>query len=107
LAKTRRQCPSHIWRRAKLIVRRVGKVYVLTNRLAEAATAILTATAVEGRTFVPADLPRSSRFIHLVDHLPEGAYLAVLERSPFWDAGTRVVERDSFHVVIGWIDGQP
>ncbi|HSC25955.1 MAG TPA: hypothetical protein VLD67_01700, partial [Vicinamibacterales bacterium] len=56
-----------------------------------------------GADLVPAGLPLSSRFEHLFDHQPDGSYLAVLERSPFWNPGvTEVDERDSFHVVIGW-----
>ena len=39
---------------------------------------------------------------------PAGSYLAVLEGSPFWDPGvTGIIERGSFHLVLGWPGGQP
>ena len=61
-----------------------------------------------GGLWCPADLPLSSRFVHLLEHQPAGSYLAVLERSPFWDPGVSgVVERGSFHLVLGWPEGQP
>ena len=42
------------------------------------------------------------------EHQPAGSYLAVLERSPFWDPGVPgVAERGSFHLVLGWPGGQP
>ena len=35
-------------------------------------------------------------------------YLAVLEKSPFWDPGvTDLDERSSFHLVLGYVEGQP
>jgi hypothetical protein len=57
---------------------------------------------------VPSDLPLSSRFEYLFEHQPAGSYLAILDRSPFWNPGvTAVDERGSFHVVWGWVGGQP
>jgi hypothetical protein len=57
---------------------------------------------------VPTDLPVSGRFAHLFTNQPEGSYLAILERSPFWEPGlSQVEERNSFHLVIGWPGGQP
>ena len=57
---------------------------------------------------MPADLPLSARFLHLVENQPGGSYLAVLERSPFWEPGVSGVdERGSFHLVLGWPEGQP
>ena len=62
---------------------------------------------VDAMTFV-SDGPLRHRFLYLVQHQPEGSYLAVLERSPFWETGVRsVVERGSFHLVLGWPGGQP
>ena len=59
-------------------------------------------------SLVPPDVPLSARFTHLFANQPEGSYVAVLERSPFWDPGVkRVEERSSFHVVFGWVGGQP
>jgi len=32
----------------------------------------------------------------------------VLERSPFWESGVpALVERGSFHLLLGWPEGQP
>jgi len=49
-----------------------------------------------------------ARFLDLAQHLASGAYLAVLDRSPFWDPGVAALtERGSAHVVLGWPEGQP
>jgi hypothetical protein len=59
-------------------------------------------------TVVPADLPLSSRFQHLLLNQPDGSYLAILDRSPFLEPGAAgVVDNGSFHLVIGWPGGQP
>ena len=66
-------------------------------------TGVPNATAI-----VPAGLPLSSRFVHLVRHQPAGSYLAVLDRSPFVEPGVAgVAEHGSFHLVLGWPGGQP
>jgi hypothetical protein len=93
---------------AALIYRDGGRVYSLTRPLPAGGKGILTAGAVDAARVVPSDLPLSARFLHLVDNQPAGSYLAVLERSPFWDPGVPAVsERGSFHLVIGWPEGQP
>jgi len=93
---------------AMLIYRAGDSVYSLTRPLAPGGKEILKAGAPDARNMVPSDMPLSSRFVHLVEHQPAGSYLAVLERSPFWDPGVSgVVERGSFHLVIGWPEGQP
>jgi hypothetical protein len=85
-----------------------GTVFSLTGPLLPGAQAILKAGAVAAGDLVPADLPLSGRFLHLLENQPSGSYLAVLERSPFWDPGvSAVAERGSFHLVIGWPGGQP
>jgi hypothetical protein len=64
--------------------------------------------AREVRDVVPAHLPQSSRFEFLFEHPPAGAYLAVLDSSPFWSPGVAgVIEQASFHLVLGWPGGQP
>ena len=68
----------------------------------------LVAGGVRTAGLIPADVPQAPRFQALFQRQPDGSYLAVLDRSPFWTAGVSDVdERDSFHVVIGWVDGQP
>ena len=80
----------------------------LAGPLPPGGKAILKPVRVDAADVVPADLPLSSRFLHLVEHQPAGSYLAVLDRSPFWEPGVSgVVERGSFHLVLGWPEGQP
>jgi hypothetical protein len=91
-----------------LLYRDAHTVYSLASPLPAGGKGILKTGAVDARSVVPTDLPLSSRFLHLVEHQPVGSYLAVLERSPFWDPGVSgILERGSFHVVIGWPEGQP
>jgi hypothetical protein len=91
-----------------LIYRHGDRRYALNAPLAAGAKAALTGATATAGIVVPPGLPLSARFVHLVEHQPAGSYLAVLERSPFWDPGvTGVLERGSFHLVIGWPGGQP
>jgi hypothetical protein len=93
---------------AVLVYRDGDKVYSLAGPLQPGRKATMKTGAPEAENVVPSDLPLSSRFVHLVENQPGGSYLAVLERSPFWDPGVSgVVERGSFHLVIGWPEGQP
>jgi hypothetical protein len=91
----------------RLVYRSAGKTYVLDAPLADGAAAALRPGTIDASAIVPRDLPMPARFIRLFQAQPEGSYLAVLDRSPFWDPGVRdVVERGSFHLVLGWPDGQ-
>jgi hypothetical protein len=55
----------------------------------------------------PSGLPIPAKFLPLIEHQPPGSYLAVLDRSPFWEPGTSgVIERGSVHIVLGWPEGQ-
>jgi hypothetical protein len=91
-----------------LIYRDGERRYSLKAPLAPGAKATLTSTGSEPGFIVPLDLPMSTRFLHLVQNQPSGSYLAVLDRSPFWNPGVpNVLERGSFHFVIGWPGGQP
>jgi hypothetical protein len=93
---------------AVLLYRDGDKVYSLAGPLPPGGKEILKTGALDARNVVPSDLPLSSRFTYLVENQPAGSYLAVLERSPFWDPGvSRVAERGGFHLVIGWPGGQP
>ena len=93
---------------AALVYRDGDKSYSLAGPLPHGAKATMKSGGLAAGNMVPADLPLSSRFVHLVENQPGGSYLAVLERSPFWDPGvSSVVERGSFHLVIGWPEGQP
>jgi hypothetical protein len=52
---------------------------------------------------------RERRFRHFfLDSLEDGAFFAVLDRSPFWEPGIpEIEERGSFHIVAGYAGGQP
>ena len=83
-------------------------VYSLSRPLPAGGREILTAGSAGARIVVPSDLPLSTRFAHLIANQPSGSFLAVLERSPFWDPGVSgISERGSFHLLIGWPEGQP
>jgi hypothetical protein len=91
-----------------LIYRGRDQAYSLTGPLPQGGKATMKAGALAAGSVVPSDLPLASRFWHLIDHQPAGSYLAVLERSPFWEPGAPGVdERGSFHLVLGWPGGQP
>jgi hypothetical protein len=92
----------------RLSFRSGGRVYTLASPLADGASATLTPGAIDPAAFVPRDSPLQPRLAKLFEAQPDGSYLAVVERSPFWEPGvTRLVERGSFHLVLGWPDGQP
>ena len=91
-----------------LLYREGDTIYSLAEPLLAGATARLGPRRLEAATVVPTDLPLSARLLYLVEHQPAGSYLAVLDGSPFWDPGvTAITERESFHLVLGWPEGQP
>jgi hypothetical protein len=90
-----------------LIYRDRDAVYHLDAPLAPGARQTLAAGASDPAEIVPATLALRTKFIDLVEQQPVGSYLAVLDRSPFWDPGVaNLVERGSFHLVLGWPQGQ-
>jgi hypothetical protein len=69
---------------------------------------VLTIDGRDARLVLPADLALPSKFVPLIENQPPDSYLAVLERSPFWDPGVSgLAERGSLHLVLGWPEGQP
>jgi hypothetical protein len=93
---------------AALIYRDGDTVRSLTGSLPPGEQATLKVGGAGATAIVPAGLPLASRFVHLVQHQPAGSYLAVLDRSPFVEPGVPgVEERGSFHLVLGWPEGQP
>lgn len=91
-----------------LLYREGGRVFSLTTPLPSGGRAVLDSGAPSPSEIVPAELPITSRLRTLIEQQPDRSYLAVLERSPFWDPGlTRLAERGSFHLVFGWPEGQP
>jgi hypothetical protein len=92
-----------------LIYRSGREVHQLTTSLSPGQTATLVSRQPSADE-VPAGLPAAlaKRFEHLLRNPPDGSFLAVIDRSPFWNPGVGAVdERGSFHVVFGWTEGQP
>jgi hypothetical protein len=90
-----------------LVYRDGGQVYSLANPLEAGERAVLRPGAVDTVRFVQQGNLLSARFEHLLQRQPAGSYFAVLDRSPFWNPGLEGVdERESYHVVFGWVDGQ-
>jgi hypothetical protein len=80
---------------------------LLSDPLPAGGQAVLKETGLQPRLLMPLDLPMSAKLGTIFETQPSGSYLAVLERSPFWDAGVaRLVERGSFHLLLGWPEGQ-
>jgi hypothetical protein len=93
---------------AALVYRDGETFYSLARPLAAGGREILATGSTGARIVVPPDFPLSARFVHLIANQPHGSFLAVIERSPFWDPGVSgISERGSFHLVIGWPEGQP
>jgi hypothetical protein len=93
---------------ARLLYRIDGIVYGVAGSIPPGGKAAMTPISAAPAGFVPDGLPLTARLQHLVAHQPERSYIAVLDRSPFWEPGVAgVIERGSFHLVIGWPDGQP
>jgi hypothetical protein len=91
-----------------LLYKTGGSVYTLDAPLANGAKGALQAGARAAIDVVPSNVPLVVRFRHLIEHQPEGSYLAVLEHSPFWEPGIDGLnERGSFHLLLGWPEGQP
>lgn len=83
-------------------------VYTLPRPMPPGQKETLEVGARAAPKVVPADVPVAARFVQIFENQPAGSYLAVLERSPFWEPGVPdVVELGSFHLVMGWPGGQP
>ena len=90
-----------------LIYRDGDAAYRLEAPVAPGGRQTLTTGTVDPAQMVPATLALKSKFIDLIEQQPRDSYLAVLDRSPFWDPGVSgLVERGSFHLVLGWPQGQ-
>jgi hypothetical protein len=92
---------------AALVYRTGGAAYQLEGALAPGGRQVLTRVADNVRPALPAGMAIPPKFLALFDHQPADAYLAVLDRSPFWDPGVpKLIERNSFHLVLGWPEGR-
>jgi hypothetical protein len=97
----------------RLYYRDKGTLYALANPLPEGTKARLRP---ENSNVIPASFkellklagPSAERFQYALEHVSDNSYAAVLERSPFWDAGIPdFAERSSFHFLIGILERQP
>ncbi len=80
-------------------------LYALTGPLPSGGQQIMTRIAAADAA--GAQLPLPVKFLPLLEHQPVGSYLALLDRSPFWEPGASgVLERGSVHLVLGWPEGQ-
>ena len=84
------------------------RFYSLADPLRGGASAVLRETTAPGRDLLGSGDAVLSEFDDVVTNLPDGAYLAVLERSPFWDGGARIRRsvsllgrRAASHFVLG------
>jgi hypothetical protein len=86
-----------------LLYRDGDRMYTLSRPLPAGGRDVLTPGLT---SLVPAGLPLSTKFYSVIGQQPAGSYLAVLDRSPFWDPGVPdLVERGSFHLVLGFPEG--
>jgi hypothetical protein len=91
-----------------LLYRDGEHTYRLAGTLASGSQTLLQRHGPDGRLEPPADLMLPAKLVPVVTNQPTGSYLAVLDRSPFWESGVaRLSERGSVHLVMGWPEGQP
>jgi hypothetical protein len=95
-----------------LYYREDGKVYVLESGLPSGERASLNIGKLQGIAKIGEALKTTplvvTKFQQLIDRQSDGTYVAVLKKSPFWDAGvTGTAEAKSFHFVFGFAGGQP
>jgi hypothetical protein len=49
-----------------------------------------------------------ARFVTTTQKQPAGSYIALMDRSPFWQPGIEgIAERDNLHMVLGLVEGEP
>lgn len=91
----------------RLVYRDGDVVYRLDTPLAAGAKQVMTRTAATASLPLPEGLPIPGKFFGLFQNQPSGSYLAVLDRSPFWEPGVpHLTELGSAHIVLGWPEGQ-
>jgi hypothetical protein len=91
---------------ALLLYKDGNTLYRLDGPLAQGAKHTLR--RADPKEALPAGVALASKFLYLLQDQPPGSYLAVLDRSPFWEPGVSgLIERGSLHVVLGWPEGQP
>jgi hypothetical protein len=97
---------------ARLYYRDGGQMYTLAEALPPGERVALKVGTVKGNALFSEPLKTTpigaAKFQQVIDRQPDGAYVAVLEKSPFWDPGIAAPEEtDSLHFVLGYAGGQP
>jgi hypothetical protein len=83
-----------------------GKIYTLAGPLADGARGVLRSADAPSDAALGGHAAAFKHF--LVDAPADGAFFAVMDRSPFWVPGASTIdERGSRHVVTGYAGGQP
>lgn len=95
----------------RLLFREGGKIYVLNKPLPEGEKSNLSAGNEHSTQEFLDEVLKSARYRWIreaIDKQTDGSYIAVLDRSPFWDPGVPSIdERESFHLLVGLIGVQP
>lgn len=82
-------------------------MYRLESPLAAGAKGTLSKGDNDAKALVPGARSMGTKFEAVVSTQPVGTYLAVLDRSPFWEPGVaNLNEAGSYHLVLGWPQGQ-
>lgn len=92
----------------RLYVRDGDRAYELSGTLAPGATVALRASKTTPRSLLAGGDSALVRYDPILANVSVNSYVAVLDRSPFWDPGTsNLDERGSFHLVLGRHGGLP
>ena len=92
----------------RLYVRDGDRAYELSGALAPGATMALRGSNTTPRALLAGGDSALVRYDPLLANVSTDSYVAVLDRSPFWDPGTSDLdERGSFHLVLGRHGGLP
>jgi len=95
----------------RLLFRENGKIYELNMPLPAGEKSVLTPGSAHSTQEFLSEVLHSARYRWIreaIDKQKDGSYVAILDRSPFWDPGVAAIdERDSFHLVVGLMRGQP
>ena len=91
---------------SKLFYRYGGKTFTLDKPLRDGEQGALHVGGT-WETAVPAPFHDAEQFRNSADAGAQDVYIAFLENSPFIDMGTKVEERGSEHVILGYAGGRP
>jgi hypothetical protein len=90
-----------------LLYRDGDTLYTLDGSLPPGAKHVLSGGSIDPLQVLSSVALMGEAFERLLQNQPRGSYLAVLDRSPFWEPGvSSLIERGSLHLVLGWPDGQ-